>query len=163
MSDERAERLARELEAAFRNRADLYRLMWRELGAELGADRARTVMARIIAERGREVARAAFAGFARGDAVAIGEAFLAASPDGGRLYPTRVERGEGTIAFQVERCPLKDAWIEAGVAPGEMAVLCDLAGAFDRGLFEETGVTFENRTWREGLAGCCFIRLSRPD
>ena len=39
MSDtERAERLSRELEAAFRNRADLYRLMFEELAAEVGRD-----------------------------------------------------------------------------------------------------------------------------
>lgn len=162
MTEDRAELLSRELEAAFRNRADLYRLMLREMTAELGAERAETLMVRIITERGREVARAAFAGLAAGDALAIGEAFLKASPDGGRMYPTDVERFDGGIAFQVRRCPLKDGWIAAGVASEELAKLCQIAGAFDRGLFEATGVRFENRTWRDGLDGCCWIRLSRP-
>ena len=34
--------------------------------------------------------------------------------------PTDVERGDHHIAFQVRRCPLKDAWVEAGLS-GEAA------------------------------------------
>ena len=81
----RAEKLARELDSAFRNRADLYRLFLDELTAELGAERAEAVMIRTITQRGREVAAAAFADFGPNDARAIGEAFLAVSPDGGRM------------------------------------------------------------------------------
>lgn len=162
MSDdaERAERLSRELDAAFRNRADLYRLMFDELTAELGAKRAEAVMIRAIEERGREVARAAFAGFGPGDARAVGEAFLAVSPDGGLMYPTDVERSDDGIAFKVRRCPLKDAWVDAGVGDDRLATLCRIAGAFDRGLFETTGVRFDNVTWTPGHgSGCCHIRL----
>ena len=80
----RAERLSRELAAAFWNRADLYRLILEALIAELGPRRAETVLAGAIEARGREVARQAFAGFGPNQARAVGEAFLAASPDGGR-------------------------------------------------------------------------------
>ena len=115
MSDdaERAERLSRELDSAFRNRADLYRLMLDELTGELGGDRAEAIMIQAIERRGREVAQMAFAGFGPDDARAVGEAFLAVSPDGGRMYPTDVERSDDGIAFKVRRCPLKDAWVEA--------------------------------------------------
>lgn len=159
----RAGSLARELESAFRNRADLYRLMLEELRAEWGQEAAERVMIRAIERRGREVA-AAFAGLGPNDARAIGEAFLKVSPDGGRMYPTHVERSEDGIAFRVRRCPLKDAWREAGVSDEELVTLCRIAGAFDRGLFEATGIRFENTTWSPGHGeDCCHIRLRNRD
>lgn len=165
MSDEtRAETLARELEAAFRNRADLYRLLYDELSATLGAQRAEEILVAAIEKRGREVAEAAFAGFGPNEARAIGEAFLAVSPDGGRMYPTDVDREPNGISFRVRRCPLKDAWVDAGVGEEKLAVLCRIAGAFDRGLFEATGVQFRNVTWKPGHgSGCCHIFLTDRD
>ena len=151
-------RLRQELEASFRNRADLYRLMHAELVAELGPVRGEALMERIIERRGREVGLA-FPARGQG-ARAVGEAFLAVSPDGGRMYPTEVRRHEDGIDFEVQRCPLKDAWREAGLDDATTATLCRLAGAFDRGLFEATGVQFRNRTWSaQRGGGCCHIML----
>ncbi|MGO4834215.1 L-2-amino-thiazoline-4-carboxylic acid hydrolase [Rhizobiaceae sp. 2RAB30] len=161
MKDDRAETLSRELDGAFRNRADLYRLFYDELEAALGPEEAEALMIRAVEKRGREVAALAFAGFGPNDARALGEAFLAASPDGGRMYPTDVERDDRHIAFRVRRCPLKDAWVDAGLDDERLATLCRIAGAFDRGLFEATGVRFENVTWTPGHgSGCCHIRLT---
>lgn len=158
---QRVERLRRELDAAFRNRADLYRLFHAELEAEFGAAKAEAIMVRAVERRGREVAEAAFAGFGPNDARAIGEAFLSVSPDDGRMYPTDVLRSETSIEFRVKRCPLKDAWVEAGVSDEQLATLCRIAGAFDRGLFEATGVNFSNVTWTPDHGdGCCHIRLT---
>lgn len=163
-AEARAEKLSRELDGAFRNRADLYRLMLEELAAEMGAEKAEHVMIRAIERRGREVAAAAFPHFGPNDARKIGEAFLSVSPDDGRMYPTDVERGEDRIAFKVKRCPLKDAWVEAGVGEEKLATLCRIAGAFDRGLFEATGVRFDNVTWTPGHGdGCCHICLTDRD
>ena len=163
-AEARAEKLSRELDSAFRNRADLYRLLLDELTGELGAERAEAIMVRTIEQRGKEVAAAAFARFGPNDAAAIGEAFLAVSPDGGLMYPTDVERGPDHIAFKVKRCPLKEAWIEAGVGDEKLATLCRIAGAFDRGLFEATGVHFDNVTWTPGHgSGCCHIALTNRD
>ncbi|MGO4638619.1 L-2-amino-thiazoline-4-carboxylic acid hydrolase [Mesorhizobium sp. 2RAF45] len=118
----RAEKLSRELDSSFRNRADLYRPFLEELTGELGSDKAEAIMIRAIEQRGKEVAAAAFASFGANDAPAIGEAFLAVSPDGGLMYPTDVERGDDRIAFRVKRCPLKDAWVEAGVGDEKHAL-----------------------------------------
>jgi hypothetical protein len=157
----RAEKLARELEAAFRNRADLYRLFYDELVRRFGEDTAEDIMIRTVEKRGQEVAAVAFADFGPQEARAIGEAFLAVSPDGGRMYPTHVSRRPDGISFEVRRCPLKDAWVEAGVSEDRLATLCRIAGAFDRGLFESTGIRFENKTWTPGHGtGCCHIHLS---
>lgn len=158
------DRLRAELESAFRNRGDLYRLFYKELCRALGPAQAETILTAAIEERGREVARIAFSDFDAKNATAIGEAFLKVSPDDGRLYPADIERLNNGIAFRVKRCPLKDAWTEAGLEDDEITTLCRIAGAFDRGLFEETGVTFQNRTWRAGDGpGCCHICLTNAD
>lgn len=153
--------LRAELESAFRNRADLYRLLLDELEAAIGAQPAEALLARALEQRGREVAGLAFAAFGPDDAVRIGETFLAGSPDGGRMYPVDVEHDAYSISFRVRRCPLKDAWMEAGVSQDRLVTLCRIAGAFDRGLFEATGIRFENVTWTPGHgAGCCHIHLA---
>jgi len=159
----RAEQLSRELEAAFRNRADLYRLLLHDLTAAFGREEAVRVLTRTIERRGQEVGKTAYAKFGPNDARAVGEAFLAVSPDGGRMYPTEVMHLDQGIAFQVTRCPLKDAWVEAGVSEGDLATLCRIAGAFDRGLFESTGIRFDNVTWTSGQSGCCYIALRDRD
>ena len=152
------ERLRLELESSFRNRADLYRLMHAELVADLGVERGEAIMERIIHRRGSEVGEA-FPAKGQG-ARAVGEAFLAVSPDCGRMYPTDVQRHDDGIDFRVRRCPLKDAWQEAGLDDATTATLCRLAGAFDRGLFEATGVQFRNETWSAARGGgCCHIML----
>lgn len=80
------------------------------------------------------------------------------------MYPTDVERSADRIAFKVKRCPLKDAWVEAGVGDDKLATLCRIAGALDRGLFEATGVRFDNVTWTpDHDSGCCHIALTNRD
>lgn len=152
------ETLRQELEASFRNRADLYRLMHAEMVAELGRERGEALMVRIIERRGREVG--AFFRSKGPSALAVGEAFLAVSPDQGRMYPTDVVRHAEGIDFRVKRCPLKDAWCDAGLDADTTAALCRIAGAFDKGLFEAAGVSFRNETWSEQRGGgCCHIML----
>ncbi|MGL4324226.1 MAG: L-2-amino-thiazoline-4-carboxylic acid hydrolase [Beijerinckiaceae bacterium] len=154
-------RLRRELEEAFANRAHLYRLMLAELTDELGEDRAQIIMTRVLERRGREVAPLLFSGV-EGDPAAIGRRFLSVSPDGGRMYPNAAAYGADHCSFRVHRCPLKDAWQKSGLQDQDVATLCRLAGAFDKGLFEAAGVAFSNQTWSpERGGGCCWITLQR--
>lgn len=156
------ERLAAELEDAFRNRALLYLNLWRELSAELGPEKAEAALGRAIYARGKEVAEAHYGRFGPKDARAVADAFLAASPNGGTMYPTDVtRRDDGSVSIFVRRCPLKDAWRDAGVDDPTLATLCRIAGRFDNGLFETTGVGFASETWCAGREGCCTLHL-RP-
>ncbi len=155
------DKLAKELREAFAGRALLYDALDRELTAEVGEDRAAELLGRAIERRGREAAAAMFAGIDRGDPQAVADRFLAASPDGGTMYPTVVERGVGAVTIAVQRCPLQDAWRQAGLPPERVARLCRIAGRFDTGLFGATDVRFSAETWTPGRAGCCRIRLAR--
>jgi hypothetical protein len=156
------EELRHELEDAFRNRAHLYRLFLDELESEIGPERAERLMSRALEHRGAEVAPVLFQDLAP-DPKVIGERFLSVSPAGGTLYPHSCEAGNGLFTIRVARCPLQDAWIEAGLPPERIATLCRIAGAFDKGLFEAAGVCFSNETWSEARGGgCCWIALGAP-
>ena len=153
--------LRRELEEAFAGRAQIYRRMFEEFEREIGAERAEAVMMRALEQRGRDVAAALFAGVAP-EPRAVGEKFLGASPDGGRMYPHEAAHEDGTMHIRVARCPLKDSWAQAGLAPQQVARLCRIAGAFDKGLFEAAGLAFSNETWSAARGGgCCWISLSK--
>ena len=92
----------------------------------------------MLERRGAEVASALFKDVPP-DPVAIGDCFLAVSPDEGRMYPHDAERTADRMTIRVSRCPLKDAWVDGGLPPRRIAALCRIAGAFDRGLFEAAG------------------------
>lgn len=158
MSDTDA--LRRALDDSFKNRAMLYWTIFQELEAELGADKAETILSRAIYARGKQVAAAAFGKFGPTDARALGEAFLAISPDDGSLFPTEVERHDDRISFKVKRCPLKEAWDQAGLSDAEKTRICRIAGRFDNGLFESCGVEVATETWKPGMTGCCHIHLA---
>ena len=155
------ERLERELEEAFKNRALLYWLIYDELRSEIGAARAETVLARAIERRGKEAGAGLFKGVAA-TPEAMAERFLAVSPAGGRLFPTEVRRDEnGGVHIKVQVCPLKKAWEEAKLPASEMSTICRIAGRFDNGVFENRGIAFSTETWAEGTEGCCRLHLER--
>jgi predicted ArsR family transcriptional regulator len=156
------ETLRRELAEAFRNRAHLYRLMLDVLGERMGTDAAADALAEACHRRGREVAPLLFDGVPP-EPEAVARRFLSVSPDGGALYPHDTEAGPDGFTISVHACPLKQAWLDAGLPAERVALLCRIAGEFDRGLFEAAGVGFENATWSaERGGGCCRIMLKRP-
>ncbi|MGL4241795.1 MAG: L-2-amino-thiazoline-4-carboxylic acid hydrolase, partial [Beijerinckiaceae bacterium] len=126
-----------------------------------GAAAAEQALAESCLRRGKEVAPQLFDGVPA-EPEAVARRFLSVSPDGGDLYPHATEVTDGSFTIAVHSCPLKDAWVQAGLAPERVAQLCRIAGEFDRGLFEAAGVRFDNSTWSEARGGgCCRITLSR--
>jgi hypothetical protein len=159
MSD-RETRFAREVDDAFKARAHLYRLLLDVIGEKHGPDEAEAILTEVVHRRGVEVAAPLFAGCAV-TPEAIGRRFLSVSPVEGTLYPHDIDHGDGAFTISVHRCPLKDAWREAGLPDDRVALLCRIAGAFDKGLFEAAGLAFDNSTWSaERGGGCCRIKLS---
>lgn len=155
------ERLASELREAFAQRAMIYHRIDEELSAELGADKSAAILGRAIESHGRAAGAKLFNGIDAGDPRAVADAFLAVSPDGGRLYPAERRDEGGAVTIQVKDCPLQNAWRAAGLAPERIARLCRIAGRFDTGLFGATGVAFSAATWTPGRAGCCTLTLAR--
>ena len=156
-----AERLRGELYAAFKNRALMYWHVFDELREALGEPQATGLLARAIEARGREIGRA-FARYAPADLAGLRDAFLAFVPDEGRMFAPRVERCDGGgLDIKLQRCPLKEAWHEAGVSDADVATLCRIAGRVDNGTFEAAGFEFSADTWQPGRDGCCHLHV-RP-
>jgi hypothetical protein len=155
------QRLRDELVAAFRNRALIYYHMYVELSAEVGEEKATDIMKRAIRGRGKAVGKA-FSQYSPADLDGLREAFLGGIPDGGKLFDPTVERcdSEGLdICFK--RCPLKEAWLEAGLDDEIVQKLCEIAAVVDNGTFEGAGFRFHADTWKPGGDGCCHLHI-RP-
>jgi L-2-amino-thiazoline-4-carboxylic acid hydrolase len=154
------QKLTRELDAAFKNRARLYKNLLDELTAALGPERAEAILVAAIEKRGEEAGRGLFGHLRAPSAAQIADAFLAVSPAEGTLFPhTRTQDGAGRTTIAVSRCPLLEAWREDGVADGEIQTLCRIAGRFDNGCFGAAGVAFVAETWTPGKTGCCTLYL----
>ena len=65
------------------------------------------------------------------------------------------------LDVKFHRCPLKQAWLGAGLTEEETAALCRIAARVDSGLFEAAGFRFHADTYQPGTEGCCFLHI-RP-
>jgi hypothetical protein len=155
------ERLRRDLYAAFKNRALMYWHVFDELRKALGEPQATALLSRAIEARGREIGRQ-FSRYGPADLAGLRDAFVGGVPDEGRMFAPRVERCDATaLDITLQRCPLKEAWQEAGVADADIAALCRIAGRVDNGTFEAAGFEFAADTWQPGRDGCCHLHV-RP-
>ena len=78
------------------------------------------------------------------------------------MFAPRVERCDAAaLDITLQRCPLKEAWQEAGLSGADVATLCRIAGRVDNGTFEAAGFEFSADTWQPGRDGCCHLHI-RP-
>ena len=155
------ERLRRDLYAAFKNRALMYWHVFDELRRALGEPQAIALLSSAIEARGREIGRQ-FSRYGPADLAGLRDAFVGGVPDDGRMFAPRVDRCDATaLDITLQRCPLKEAWQEAGVADADIATLCRIAGRVDNGTFEAAGFEFAADTWQPGRDGCCHLHV-RP-
>lgn len=109
------ERLREQVYSAFKHRAMIYYHIFDELRGELGEARAIAIMKRAIERRGREIGLQ-FAGYGPSDLAGLRTAFLAGVPDEGRMFAPEVVRADTeALDIKFHRCPLKEAWQEAGL------------------------------------------------
>lgn len=153
--------LIEQLRNAFKSRALVYAAMYEEMAAEFGADKAREVCKRAIYKRGQAIA-GHFAPHAPADLGGLKETFLEFIPQARQLFaPEVVQCTENELEIQFHRCPLKEAWVEAGYEGAALANLCDIGGVVDYGTFEKAGFTLQSDTWQPGRDGCCRLHI-RP-
>jgi len=155
------EKLRQQLYDSFANRAHIYRLLYEQLRAELGPEKAEALMGRAIYQRGAQ-SGAKYAAFAPRDLEGLKNAFVGNLPDEGAMFAPEVVRcdAEG-LDLKFHRCPLKQAWLEADLSEEEVATLCRIAAQVDQGLFDAAGFQFSADTYQPGREGCCFLHI-RP-
>jgi hypothetical protein len=156
------EQLRAELYDSFKNRAMIYYLIFDELCRELGADRAEELMSRAIRRRGQSVGSQKYARFAPNNLAGLKRAFLGGIADEGRMFQPEVlqDDAEG-LDIKFHACPLRDAWIEAGLSEELVATLCRIAAQVDVGLFAGAGFRFTADTWQPGSEGCCCLHIEK--
>lgn len=155
------EQLRQQLIDSHKNRAMIYYHVYEELARELGEDRAEEILKRAIYRRGQERAKE-YRQFAPDDLCGVREAFLGHLPDEGRLFqPELLGDSPSALDIKFQRCPLKEAWLEAGLPEELVARLCRIAAEVDYGLFQEAGFNFSSDTWQPGGEGCCCLHI-RP-
>lgn len=153
--------LREQLYAAFKNRAMLYHHMFAALTERLGEKAATEIMQDAIYRRGREIGQR-FGRIDPDDMEGIKDAFLAIIPDEGRMFDPHIHRcDENGVDIYFNRCPLKEAWLEAGLPEDRVEKLCAIAARVDNGTFEAGGFAFFADTWRRGEPGCCYLHI-RP-
>ncbi|MCX7683757.1 MAG: L-2-amino-thiazoline-4-carboxylic acid hydrolase [Acetobacteraceae bacterium] len=159
--EERAERLAREVDAAFAARGRVYWHMFATLREAFGAEAAERLVSAAVEAHGRAAGGRIFAGLAAATPIEVAAHFLRiASPDWGRLFAHEVWQDEdGRVEIRVLRCPLKDAWVADGRTEEEVATLCRIAGRADWGCFSAAPCAFSAETWTPGREGCCVLKL----
>ncbi|GBD42566.1 hypothetical protein HRbin40_00020 [bacterium HR40] len=163
MVDGEIARLRAELEAAHRNRAMIYAHVFDVLAERFGEALAEDLLKEAIYRRGREIGTR-FRPFAPANLEGLCRAFLESIPDQGRLFDPVVERCEASgLDVTMRRCPLKEAWLEAGLPPARIETLCRIAGRIDDGTFEAAGFRFSAETWKPGQIGCCHLHIRPGD
>lgn len=151
--------LRRQLYASFKNRAMMYYHIFKEMSKELGQEKATEIMRRGIYNRGLEIGKR-FAKFAPADFEGLRDAFVAFIPDEGRMFePEILSCNADGIEINMRRCPLRDAWEEAGLGDEEIGNMCHIAGVVDKGTFEGAGFEFSGETWKPGRGGCCRFQV----
>jgi hypothetical protein len=153
--------LREQLYDSFKNRAILYYLIFDEMRRELGPERAEAILKRAIYQRGAQKG-AKYAQFAPSDLEGLKNCFLGGLPDDGHMFEPEVIRSEPqALDIKFHRCPLKEAWLEAGLPENDVATLCRIAARIDNGTFEAAGFGFHADTWQPGGDGCCQLHI-RP-
>jgi hypothetical protein len=156
------EQLRQQLYDSFKNRAVLYYLIYDELRKEVGAAKAEQVLSRAIYRRGAERGQEKYACFGPRDLAGLQAAFLGGIPDDGRMFQPEVLRADDAgLDIKFHACPLRDAWQELRLPPGEVATMCRIAARVDDGTFEAAGFRFSSDTWKPGESGCCCLHI-RP-
>ncbi|MGD9942728.1 MAG: L-2-amino-thiazoline-4-carboxylic acid hydrolase [Burkholderiaceae bacterium] len=159
--------LREQLKGAMKSRAMLYVALYDEISKEVGADKATAIMQRAIRSRGAALG-ARFRRHAPADFAALRDdflGFLGAEPGKPGMFDVEVRRCDASgldIKFHV--CPMKEAWVEAGLDPKLVQTMCAIAGQVDNGAFESAGFELDACTWTVGGEdGCCLLQIRRAE
>lgn len=155
-------KLRQALYSTYKNRAMIYFYIFDELRKELGERKAAAIMKRAIFRRGLEIGRQLLAKYAPNDLEGLKNAFLALDPDEGKMFAAEVLRSNAQgVDIKFHRCPLREAWQEAGLSNEDAAKLCAIAARVDNGTFAGAGFDFYAETWRPEQGNFCHLHI-RP-
>jgi predicted ArsR family transcriptional regulator len=121
------------------NRARIYYLIYKELSAEVGEERAIEILKRAIYERGKEKGRQLAEKIGEPDTKKLATAFMEGKQEIDVFGHEVVEVGEDHALLRLNQCPLVEAWEGMGLSEEEKKKMCDFAYQVDFGKFEGAG------------------------
>ncbi|HTY64256.1 MAG TPA: L-2-amino-thiazoline-4-carboxylic acid hydrolase [Acidobacteriota bacterium] len=122
-----------------KNRARIYINIYRELSSEIGAEKAAAILKRALYARGREKGLQLAQKIGKPNLHELAAAFMEGKTDMDAFGHEVVEERPDSIVLRLNRCPLVEAWKEAGLSLEEQKALCDIAYQVDFGKFETAG------------------------
>ncbi len=138
-----------------KNRALIYREIYLQLSAELGSEEAIRLMGKAVNERGRAKGEQLARTIGEPDFARLAHAFMEGKNEMDAFGHQIVEVTGTRAVLRLTRCPLVEAWDEAGLSPDEKTTMCNIACRVDYGKFEAAGyrLTFRCRI-AEGAQTC---------
>ena len=122
-----------------KNRAKIYIHIYRELLKEVGREKAVEILKRALYARGREKGMQLAARIRKPDLHELAIAFMEGNAEMDAFGHEIVQENLDYILLRLNRCPLVEAWNEAGLTPDEQKDMCDIAYQVDFGKFETAG------------------------
>ena len=144
-----------------KNRALIYREIYLRLSAELGAESAARLLGQAVYERGKDKGEQLRDKIGEPDLARLAGAVMRGKDEMDAFGHEIVEVTDTRAVLRLTRCPLVEAWDEAGLSPDEKKTMCDIACQVDFGKFEGAGYRLKFNC-RMGDGGpTCDMELTR--
>jgi len=142
-----------------KNRARIYAHIYRELAKEVGEDKAAMILKKAVYARGEEKGEQLSGRIKNPNLHELAVASLEGKGQMDAFGHEVVSENPEYILLRLNRCPLVEAWKEAGIPPEGRKKMCDIAYQVDFGKFEAAGyrLKFDCRIADE--QGSCDLRL----
>lgn len=142
-----------------KNRARIYAHLYRELSREVGEDKATMILKKAIYARGEEKGKQLAESIKKPNLHELAVASVQGKGEMDAFGHEVVSEHPDYILLRLNRCPLVEAWKEAGIPPEGRKKMCDIAYQVDFGKFEAAGyrLTFDCRIADE--QGSCDLRI----
>ncbi len=143
-----------------KNRAKIYVHIYRELSKEVGREKAVEILKRALYARGREKGEQLAAKIGKPDLHRLAIAFVEGDAAMDAFGHEIVQEHSDYVLLRLNRCPLVNAWKEAGLTPGEQKDLCDIAYQVDFGKFETAGYRLAFNCRIADSCNSCDLKVS---
>ena len=142
-----------------KNRARIYVHIYQELSKEVGKEKATEILKKAIYARGKEKGIQLADRIKRPDLHELAVAFVEGKGEMDAFGHEVAHEASDHVILRLNRCPLVEAWKEAGLSPEERRKMCDIAYQVDFGKFETAGykLSFDCRISEDQEA--CDLRV----
>jgi hypothetical protein len=145
------------------NRARIYVHIYKELSKEVGGEKATEILKRAIYARGREKGAQLANRIKIPNLRELALAFVEGKGEMDAFGHEVVQENPDYIILRLNRCPLVDAWKEAGLSFEERKKMCDIANQVDFGKFESAGYTLTFSCLKAGDSESCDMKIAIRD